>query len=171
MESMLTFCAWALLRYSVPKVVENLRCECGVLSRVFVCTKTCKKRRLRDSASEISKKMKKLKFLVVLCSVACCTSCLRTTYYIGSSRPDDRQVKVGQELFHHHYLAGLIAGSNATVETGEYTNNTENFAVRTSTNFVDALIGSVTMGIYTPTKTTWFLSIDEINKQSNSQKQ
>ena len=115
--------------------------------------------------------MKKLKLLVVLCAVLGCTSCLRTTYYIGSTRPSDpKPVKVGQEQFHHHFLAGLISGENATVDSGEYTNETDNFSVRTSVSFVDMLIGGVTCGIYTPTKTTWFMSMDEIKRQSNSNK-
>lgn len=125
---------------------------------------------LGTGASEISKKMKKLKLFIVLCAVCGCTSCLRTTYYVGSSRQSDNQVKVGQEQFHHHYLGGLIAGGNATVDAKEYTNNTDNYAVRTSTSFIDLLISSVTFGIYTPTKTTWFMSPEEIKKQSNSQK-
>lgn len=115
--------------------------------------------------------MKKFKLLILLCVVVGSTSCLRTTYYVGSARPSDpKPVKVGAEQFHHHYLAGLISGGNATVDSKEYTNSSDNFSVRTSLSFVDLLIGNVTMNIYTPTRTTWFMSVDEIKRQSNANK-
>lgn len=115
--------------------------------------------------------MKKLKLTAVaLLGMLCTTSCLRTAYYVGSSRPSEPTVKVGAEPLHHHYIAGLVAGKNATVSSEEYANNSDNFVVRTSVSFVDALIGGLTFSIYTPTKTTWFMSADEIAKQSKQQK-
>lgn len=113
--------------------------------------------------------MKILKLFAVFCMGAlCCTSCLRTAYYVGSARPSDRMVKVGQESFHHHYIAGLVSGKNATIECEEYAGKADNYAVRTSLSFLDLLIGNLTFSIYTPTKTTWFMSVDEINKLSNT---
>lgn len=116
--------------------------------------------------------MKKLKLCaVVFLATFCCSSCLRTAYYIGEARPKEKVVKVGTESFHHHFIGGLVAGKNATIDANEYSNGADNYVVRTSISFADMLIGDLTFGIYTPTKTTWFMSADEINKLSKRGKE
>ena len=86
------------------------------------------------------------------------TSCFRTKLYV------DPIVEVGKEPMNAHFVAGLVAGRNATVETAEHVNDAENYVVQTNLSFVDLLIGSVTFGIYTPTQTKFYIKTDEIGK-------
>lgn len=92
------------------------------------------------------------------------TSCFRTKLYVGNVRKADPIVEVGQEPMNAHFVAGLVAGRNATVETAEHVNDAENYVVQTNLSFVDLLIGSVTFGIYTPTQTKFYIKTDEIGK-------
>ena len=43
------------------------------------------------------------------------TSCFRTKLYVGNVRKADPIVEVGKEPMNAHFVAGLVAGRNATV--------------------------------------------------------
>ncbi len=108
-------------------------------------------------------KMKKILCIALFCSL-CCTSCFRTKVYIGSARPSEPTVKVASEPFNAHFIGGLVASNNSTMQTGEYVNDAENFVAKTNLSFVNMLIGSLTCGIYTPTQTVYYLPVEEIGK-------
>jgi len=112
--------------------------------------------------------MKKL-FVILLCCAGL-TSCFRTKLYVGSARPGEPAVKVSQESFNNHFIGGLVAGSDATMQTQEYAGDAENFVVKTNMSFANCLVSGLTMGIYTPTQTVYYLSYDEFKKNANPEK-
>lgn len=109
--------------------------------------------------------MKKILFFL-LCSAGF-TSCFRTRLYVGAARPADPVVQVSQEQFNHHFVAGLIPGGNTTMATSEYVDGAESCVVQTNMSFLNAIVGSFTCGIYTPTQTKYYLPVGEINRTGN----
>ncbi len=112
--------------------------------------------------------MKKL--LLILSAVlagALLTSCYRTNLYVSTARPGDAKVLVNQEQFNHHFVGGLIPGSNTVMAASDYVGDADSYVVQTSMGFLNGLVSGITCGIYTPTRTRFFLTAEEFGKSEN----
>lgn len=91
------------------------------------------------------------------------TSCYNTKVFCGDTTKQTPVVKVNSE-WNHHLLYGLIPLNNAKMEAKEYVGNKESYVVKTNQTFVNMLVNAITLGLYTPTTTTYYLPIDDIGK-------
>lgn len=91
------------------------------------------------------------------------TSCFNTKIACGNISTKTPVVKVNSE-WNHHFLYGLIPGKNANMEAKNFVENSENYIIKTNQSFVNGLVGCLTFGIYTPTTTTYYLPLKDINK-------
>lgn len=83
------------------------------------------------------------------------TSCYNTRLCVGNIQRKDAMVKV-HKAWNGHFLFGLIAGKNATVDPEKHMGNQKDYMIKTNTTFVNGLVGVVTFGIYTPTTTHFY---------------
>lgn len=103
--------------------------------------------------------MKKI-ILLTLISVSL-SSCYNVKYCVGSVKEKDPVVKVGS-VTNHHFLYGLIPGGKTTIAPQEYVGNRENYAIKCNWNFINGFLSCITFGIYTPTTTSFYVSIDDV---------
>ena len=105
--------------------------------------------------------MKKILF-AALCAVSLC-GCYNTKILVGDVKPTEPLVKVNSE-WNHHLIGGLVPLGNTKINPDEYLNGNENYVVRTNMNFLNMLVSSITFGIYTPTQTTFYVPLKDMNK-------
>jgi hypothetical protein len=85
------------------------------------------------------------------------TSCYNTRIVVGDMKNTETAKEV-KKVWTHHFLFGLIPGGNATANPEQYLPEGQmDYMVKTNQNFWNALVGSVTMGIYTPTQTKYYI--------------
>ncbi len=106
--------------------------------------------------------MKKLIF--ALAAVLILSSCYNTRVFVGDVKPKEPLVEVNSE-WNHHFLFGLIPSGNATMQATDYVNSQPNYVVKTYTSFLSGLVGGITMGIYTPTQTKYYLPVKDYKKE------
>lgn len=105
--------------------------------------------------------MKKL-FLLLVCAIFMC-SCYNTRILVGNVNEKTPAVEVNQ-ITNHHLIYGLVPiGKNRCVELKDYVGNRENYIVKTNTSFINGLLMWITCGIYTPTTTTFYVPLSDIN--------
>lgn len=108
--------------------------------------------------------MKKVFFCgAVLLASLSLTSCYNTKVVCGDITRQTPVVKVNSE-WNHHLLYGLVPLKNAKMEAKEYVGNKKSYVVKTNQTFINMLVNAITFGLYTPTTTTYYLPIDDINK-------
>lgn len=108
--------------------------------------------------------MKKVFFCgAVLFASLSLTSCYNTKVVCGDITRQTPVVKVNSE-WNHHLLYGLVPLKNAKMEAKEYVGNKKSYVVKTNQTFINMLVNAITFGLYTPTTTTYYLPIDDINK-------
>ncbi len=101
-------------------------------------------------------------FVILLASILL-SSCYTTSLYIGDVKPNEPLVKVNK-VWNHHLIAGLVPLENTKMKTEEFVAGRPNYVVKTNTSFLNALVSGITYGIYTPTQTTYYILLDEIEK-------
>jgi hypothetical protein len=103
-----------------------------------------------------------MKKVIVLAAMALIfTSCYNTRIVVGDMKPTE-PVKEVNKVWTHHFLFGLIPGGNATAEPENFLpSGTEDYMVKTNQNFWNSLVGSLTIGIYTPTQTKYYVPYGE----------
>lgn len=84
------------------------------------------------------------------------TSCYSSHINVGNMTTD-HPVRTVATKKNHYLFAGLIPIGNKQVAK-DYVGDAKHYRVRTSHKFVDVLISSVTLGIYTPITVTYYLS-------------
>lgn len=103
--------------------------------------------------------MKRLLILVCLFGL---TACYNTRLVVGNISATDPVIRVNT-VWNHHLIYGLVPLDNATMKTNEFIANQPNYVIRTYTSFLNALVSSLTGGIYTPTSTAYYLPVSAIN--------
>ncbi|WP_044202874.1 Bor/Iss family lipoprotein [Flammeovirga sp. OC4] len=84
------------------------------------------------------------------------TSCYNTRLLVGDVKTSN--LKTQEKVWTHHVIFGLVPLSNARQNPADHLpEGQENYVVKTSTSFVNALVTGVTAGIYTPTTTTYYV--------------
>lgn len=113
--------------------------------------------------------MKKIVSLGLCSAVLCLTSCYNTRMCVGNVSPLDPVVEVNEQ-WNDHFLYGWIPGKNSKMKTADYVNNASDYVVKTNTTFLNGLVGVVTMGIYTPTQTRYYLPLKDVQKTDKIEK-
>lgn len=101
--------------------------------------------------------MKHLLSLIAL--VLLLTSCYNTRIFVGNVKPNEPVTEVNS-VWTHHFLFGLVPGNNAKMSANEMVAGRENYVVKTNITFVNGLVSGLTMGIYTPTQTTYYVPLN-----------
>lgn len=108
--------------------------------------------------------MKKIGVLIVLAITLSLTSCYNTRVCVGNVQKNDAVVQVNSHR-NDIFLFGLIPTENAKTEAPKYVDKQSNYMVRTNQTFVDGLLSVITFGIYTPTTTTYYVPLQNIQKK------
>lgn len=112
----------------------------------------------------INKTLKIMKKVLAFISVMLfMSSCYNAKVCVGTMKSDDPSVKVNS-VMNHHLLYGLIPVGNNKIEAKKYVGERSNYAVKNKWTFVDGLLGCITLGIYTPTTTTFYVPLNDVTK-------
>ena len=103
-----------------------------------------------------------MKKLLILASMFIMTACYNTKLIVGDISPTDPVIRVNT-VWNHHIIYGLVPLENATMKTSQYVANQPNYVIKTYTSFLNALVSSLTCGIYTPTSTAYYLPLSVLN--------
>ena len=109
--------------------------------------------------------MKKL-ISVFACFLVAVTlvSCYNTRIIYGDVKKDEPLVEVNKIMWTHGFLFGLIPGNNSIIDTKDFAGGANNYVIRTNQSFINALVGGLTCGIYTPTQTTLYIPLKDMSK-------
>lgn len=91
------------------------------------------------------------------------SSCYSTTNLYGGMKPESPAVKVSStrsDLF----VYGLVPTKNCNITDAEYVREAKDYKVRKYHSFVDGLIACITLGIYTPVTTEYYLPYEKMGK-------
>lgn len=84
-------------------------------------------------------------------------SCYSSTVCVGNMKKDTPAVCVNT-VHNPHFISGLVGSKD--VAGKDYVANYESYKVKHYRSFVDGLLSSITMGIYTPSTTKIYLPVD-----------
>ena len=100
----------------------------------------------------------------LICLTVMLSSCFSTQIACGENMTAKTPVVKVNSEWNHHFLFGLIPGSNAKMVAKDYVDGAENYVVKTNQTFVNGLVNFLTFGIYTPTTTTYYVSLKDAQK-------
>ena len=101
------------------------------------------------------------------CAVLMLESCYSSTVCVGNMKPETPAVKVSTK-HNSHFIGGLIGEGKARAK--DYVEGAKDFKVKHQLTFLDYVISYVTMGIYTPSTTKFYVPIRDIKKSSSKKK-
>lgn len=101
--------------------------------------------------------------LCCLCTVSLLTSCYSSTVCVGDMKKNEPAVKVNT-VHNHHFLYGLIGSK--TVKGKNYVDGRKDYKIKRCITFTDGLLQSITMGIYTPSTTQFYVPLNKATKKS-----
>ncbi|MHC5354515.1 Bor family protein [Myroides sp. LJL115] len=102
--------------------------------------------------------MKKItKFLVLSVVAMTMTSCYTGKLAVGQTTINEPVIEVNK-VKNHALILGLVPLDNGH-KASEFVNNNPNYVVKHQMSFIDGLLGFVTLGIYTPTTTTFYMPV------------
>ncbi|MBQ6210262.1 MAG: Bor family protein [Prevotella sp.] len=99
--------------------------------------------------------------MVAFCIVATLESCYSSSVYVGKLHPQEDVTCVGTS-HNAHFFGGLIGTKK--IKAKKYVENVTDYRVKTFHSFVDQLLGSITLGIYTPTTTKFYVNDEGLKK-------
>lgn len=112
--------------------------------------------------------MKKISiFAVCICACLLMSSCYSSTVCYGNMKPETPAVKVNTK-HNSHFIGGLIG--EGKVRGKDYVEGAKDYKAKHQITFVDYLIGGITMGIYTPSTTKFYVPVRSIKKNSSKKK-
>jgi hypothetical protein len=100
---------------------------------------------------------------VIVLLIVCVSSCYNNKILVVNVKPTDPVVEVGSEWNHH--IIGLIPIGKTKLNAKDYVGDRENYVVKTNQSLVNVLLGCITSGIYTPTTTTFYVPLGELNNK------
>ena len=127
-------------------------------------------KRLKGSRHKILKKITMKKLLtsaLTLCAVLMMQSCYTTSTYVGNAKPSTPMVKV-QTVHNSHYIGGLIG--TPKMRAKDMVEGEQDYMVKHQITFLDYVLSGVTLGIYTPSTTTYYVPVKSGNKNSSKKK-
>lgn len=108
--------------------------------------------------------MKKITKLLVLSMVAVSmTSCYTGRLAVGNTTVNEPVIKINK-VKNHALIGGLVPLNNGH-KASEFVNNTPNYVVKHQKSFVDGVLSFITIGLYTPTTTTFYIPVPQQNYQ------
>lgn len=90
--------------------------------------------------------------MVMTCVLLC--SCQSSSVCVGDLKNDDPVIRV-KTIHNNFFLNGLLGKKR--IKATEYTQGLESYKVKNYRSFVDCVVNSVTLGIYTPSTTEIYL--------------
>lgn len=106
-----------------------------------------------------------MKKLVIIACFACMAilfqSCYCSTVCVGDMKPEDPAICVNT-VHNAHFIGGLVGSKD--IAGKDYVSGHESYKFKKYHSFVDLLLGSITLGIYTPTTTKIYLPASEYGK-------
>lgn len=87
-------------------------------------------------------------------------SCYTSRVHTGTITEDTPKIQVNSKK-NHFLFWGLLPLDNSQQAT-QYIMGKKDYTVQTSWTFVDGLLNCLTLGIYNPTTTTYYLPVDDI---------
>lgn len=105
----------------------------------------------------------KSKFLFGVCCICIATlsSCYSSSVYVGKLHPQEDVTCVGTS-HNAHFLGGLIGSKK--IRAKKYVDNLQDYKIKTNHSFVDYLLTGITLGIYTPTTTKFYVNDEGLKK-------
>ena len=88
------------------------------------------------------------------------TSCYSSTTCVGNITPDDPAVKVNK-VMNHHFLFGLNKGGNTKKQDSKNVKGAKDYKVKKQHTFLDGFLEVLTLGIYNPTTTTYYVPLEK----------
>lgn len=108
----------------------------------------------------------KFKFLLTSIVLAVSlSSCYTTKVSVGDVSPNQPMVKVNS-VWNHHIIGGLVPLGNASMRADKYVGDRTRYVIETNQSFLNLLVNFCTLGLYTPTTTTYYLPIDRYDFDS-----
>lgn len=109
--------------------------------------------------------MKKFFFAVcMLCSILMLSSCYSSSVCMGNMKPETPCVKIAT-VHNHHFISGLAG--EGKIRAKDYMEGEKDYKVKHQITFLDGLLSSITMGIYTPSTTKFYVPLRSIRKGSS----
>lgn len=106
-----------------------------------------------------------MKKIIALASIALLmSSCYNAKVCVGGMKSDDPSIKVNS-VTNHHLLYGLIPIGNNKIEANKYIGDKKSYAVKNNWTFLNGFLGCLTIGIYTPTTTTFYVPLSDVSKE------
>ena len=94
--------------------------------------------------------------LIVATLVFLFSSCCSTRTYHGNTTENTAMVEVASKK-NHILLWGLLPLESSKQNVKDVVENKKDYQIQSQHTFVDGLLGMITLGIYTPTTTTYYL--------------
>lgn len=112
--------------------------------------------------------MKKIIFGVcMICAALMLESCYSSTVCVGNMKPETPAVKVNTK-HNAHFIGGLIG--EGKVRAKDYVEGAKDYKVKHQLTFLDYVLSGITMGIYTPSTTKFYVPIRSLKKSSAKKK-
>lgn len=105
-------------------------------------------------------KTSKIKFCLIALMCVFLTSCYTSRVANGNMSITEPTVQVNSQK-NHFLLWGLLPLGQTQVAK-EFVGDKKDYTTETSWTFVDGLLNCITLGIYTPTTTTYYLPVGDV---------
>lgn len=106
--------------------------------------------------------MKKiLNFASCVCAVFMMQSCYSSSVYVGKLHPQEDVTCVGTS-HNAHFFGGLIGSKK--IRAKKYVDNLQDYKIKTFRSFGDQLVSGITLSIYTPTTTKFYVNDEGLKK-------
>lgn len=105
--------------------------------------------------------MKKIVLFGCLCATISMSSCYTAKIAHGSLNVDSPVVKVNSKK-NHALIEGLIP-LNSGWEAKKYIGDRKDYVTKSQMTFIDGFVGLITLGIYTPTTTTFYVPLSDVS--------
>lgn len=105
--------------------------------------------------------MKKVMLLVLASTLSLSlSSCYSSQLYIGGMEVDEPK-RVFNSKTNNHFLFGLISPASNKKDIKQYVGDRQKYAIKNHHTFLNGFLEVITRGIYTPSKTTFYVPINE----------
>lgn len=99
--------------------------------------------------------------LIIVCTIATMLcSCYTSRILVGDTKPKEPMIEVAKS-HDAHFIGGLVKTAKNIAE--EHIGDAENYMIRSQYGFGDIVLSAITVGIYTPTTSKYYIPIRYID--------
>lgn len=99
--------------------------------------------------------------LIIVCTIATMLcSCYTSRILVGDTKPKEPMIEVAKS-HDAHFIGGLVKTAKNIAE--EHIGETENYMIRSQYGFGDIVLSAITVGIYTPTTSKYYIPVRYID--------